>query len=53
MNYKKTDGCCEEEAKQIVYSHLAQAMDDIKRDCVQPMESVISDILKELEVSDN
>lgn len=37
------------EAKLQVYSHLAQAMDDIKLGRVQPAESAFADILDELE----
>ena len=37
------------EAKLAVYSHLAQAMDDIKLGRVQPADSAFADILSELE----
>lgn len=40
------------EAKLQVYSHLAQAMDDIKLGRVQPAESAFADILDELEKLD-
>ena len=40
------------EAKLRVYSHLAQAMDDIKLGRVQPAESAFADILDELENMD-
>ena len=40
------------EAKLRVYSHLAQAMDDIKLGRVQPAESAFADILDELEKLD-
>lgn len=40
------------EAKLQVYSHLAQAMDDIKLGRVQPAESAFADILDELENMD-
>ena len=40
------------EAKLQVYSHLAQAMDDIKLGRVQPAESAFADILGELEKLD-
>lgn len=40
------------EAKLQVYSHLAQAMDDIKLGRVQPAESTFADILDELEKLD-
>lgn len=40
------------EAKLQVYSHLAQAMDDIKLGRVQPAESAFTDILDELEKLD-
>ena len=37
------------EAKLAVYSHLAQAMDDIKLGRVQTADSVFEDLLEELE----
>ena len=37
------------EAKLAVYSHLAQAMDDIKLGRVQTADSVFDDLLEELE----
>ena len=37
------------ETKLAVYSHLAQAMDDIKLGRVQPADSVFADIIGELE----
>ena len=37
------------EAKLAVYSHLAQAMDDIKLGRVEPADSVFADIIGELE----
>ena len=37
------------EAKLAVYSHLAQALDDIKLDRVQDADAVFDDILGELE----
>lgn len=37
------------EAKLAVYSHLAQAADDIKLGRVQPADAVFADILGELE----
>ena len=37
------------EAKLAVYTHLAQAMDDIKLGRVQPADSAFADILGELE----
>ena len=37
------------EAKLEVYSHLAQAMDDIKLGRLQPADSIFADILGELE----
>lgn len=40
------------EAKLQVYSHLAQAMDDVKLGRVQPAESAFADILDELEKLD-
>lgn len=40
------------EAKLQVYSHLAQAMDDIKLGRVQSAESAFADILDELEKLD-
>lgn len=40
------------EAKLQVYSHLAQAIDDIKLGRVQPAESAFADILDELEKLD-
>lgn len=40
------------EAKLQAYSHLAQAMDDIKLGRVQPAESAFADILDELEKLD-
>lgn len=40
------------EARLQVYSHLAQAMDDIKLGRVQPAESAFADILDELEKLD-
>ena len=40
------------EAKLQVYSHLAQAMDDIKLGRVRPAESAFADILDELEKLD-
>ena len=40
------------EAKLQVYSHLAQAMDDIKLGRVQPAESAFADIIDELEKLD-
>lgn len=40
------------EAKLQVYSHLAQAMDDIKLGRMQPAESAFADILDELEKLD-
>ena len=40
------------EAKLQVYSHLAQAMDDIKLGRVQPAESAFTDILDALEKLD-
>ena len=40
---------CELEAKLAVYSHLAQAMDDIKLGRVQTADSVFEDLLEELE----
>lgn len=38
------------EAKVAVYSHLAQAMDDIKLGRVQSADAVFADILGELEI---
>ena len=40
------------EAKLRVYSHLAQAMDDIKLGRVQPAEDAFADVLGELEKLD-
>ena len=40
------------EARLQVYSHLAQAMDDVKLGRVQPAESAFADILDELEKLD-
>ena len=40
------------ETKLRVYSHLAQAMDDVKLGRVQPAESAFADILDELEKLD-
>lgn len=40
------------EAKQTVYSHLAQARKDLECGRVQPAESVFDDILDELENTD-
>lgn len=37
------------ESKLAVYSHLAQAMDDIKLDRIQDSDTVFSDIITELE----
>lgn len=37
------------EAKLAVYSHLAQAADDLKLGRVQPLDSVFDDILSELD----
>lgn len=40
------------EARLKVYSHLAQAMDDVKLGRVQPADATFSDILSELENMD-
>lgn len=40
------------EAKLAVYSHLAQAMDDIKLGRVQSADSAFEDILRELELDE-
>lgn len=40
------------EAKLAVYSHLAQAMDDIQLGRVQPADDVFADILTEVEQFD-